>query len=210
MRKKWIVILALVVVCGMAQASMVFVENWSSSGGGVWNGTAGGVNVTLTASDTWSAFREQDVSGWQYAANRGSSTQDGLGVGATPGWTLTTSAPCDIYLYATWWRGEGLDGASSTGIYEFNHSFTIASGLGNATIVGNNLDLGLNEWGMGIMSFTNTSALACNTGWTGGGSEVGMVFAVQAIPEPASALLIGCGGLLVVGYRRMRKSYGHF
>ncbi len=31
-----------------------------------------------------------------------------------------------------------------------------------------------------------------------------------AIPEPASALLIGCGGLLVVGYRRMRKSYGHF
>ena len=32
----------------------------------------------------------------------------------------------------------------------------------------------------------------------------------QAIPEPASALLIGCGGLLVVGYRRVRKSYGHF
>ncbi len=202
MKNKWIIILALVVVCGMAQASMVFVENWNSSGGGVWTGTAGGVNVTLTANGAWSDFREEDVSTWQYSANLGSSTQDGLGVAATPGWTLTTSAPCDIYLYAIWWRGEGLDGASSTGIYEFNQPFTIASGLGNATMVGNNLDLGLYEWGMGIMSFANTSGLTCNTGWTGGGSEVGMVFAVQAIPEPASALLIGCGAALIAVVRR--------
>lgn len=32
----------------------------------------------------------------------------------------------------------------------------------------------------------------------------------NVVPEPASALLIGAGGLLIVGYRRMRKSYGHF
>ncbi len=35
-------------------------------------------------------------------------------------------------------------------------------------------------------------------------------FRVVAIPEPATALSLVLGGLLIVGYRRMRKSYGHF
>lgn len=33
-----------------------------------------------------------------------------------------------------------------------------------------------------------------------------VVLQVGAIPEPGSALLIGCAGLLIVGYRRSRKS----
>ena len=36
------------------------------------------------------------------------------------------------------------------------------------------------------------------------------VVAVNVIPEPATALSLALGGLLIVGYRRMRKSYGHF
>ena len=35
-------------------------------------------------------------------------------------------------------------------------------------------------------------------------------FRVVAIPEPATALSLVLGGLVVTGYRRMRKSYGHF
>lgn len=30
------------------------------------------------------------------------------------------------------------------------------------------------------------------------------------VPEPASIMMIGFGGLMIVGYRRLRKSYGHF
>ena len=33
---------------------------------------------------------------------------------------------------------------------------------------------------------------------------------VSVIPEPASVMLIALGGLIITGYRRMRKSYGHF
>jgi subtilisin-like proprotein convertase family protein len=33
---------------------------------------------------------------------------------------------------------------------------------------------------------------------------------VTAIPEPATALSLVLGGLIITGYRRMRKSYGHF
>ena len=35
-------------------------------------------------------------------------------------------------------------------------------------------------------------------------------FRVVAIPEPATALSLLLGGLIITGYRRMRKSYGHF
>ena len=35
-------------------------------------------------------------------------------------------------------------------------------------------------------------------------------FRVVAIPEPASVMMIALGGLIITGYRRMRKSYGHF
>ena len=35
-------------------------------------------------------------------------------------------------------------------------------------------------------------------------------FRVVAIPEPATALSLVLGGLIITGYRRMRKSYGHF
>ena len=35
-------------------------------------------------------------------------------------------------------------------------------------------------------------------------------FRVVAIPEPATALSLVLGGLILTGYRRMRKSYGHF
>ncbi|MEI7850457.1 MAG: SUMF1/EgtB/PvdO family nonheme iron enzyme [Kiritimatiellales bacterium] len=35
-------------------------------------------------------------------------------------------------------------------------------------------------------------------------------FRVVAIPEPATALSLVLGGLIVTGYRRLRKSYGHF
>jgi hypothetical protein len=31
-----------------------------------------------------------------------------------------------------------------------------------------------------------------------------------AIPEPATATMLALSGLVIVGYRRMRKSYGHF
>jgi hypothetical protein len=199
-----ILIMAITSLCLCAQAQMVFVSNWTSEGGGVWAGTAGGVNVTLTANGSFSVARpDEDVSGWQYAANPGSSTQAGLGLSATPGWTLTTSAPCDVFLYACWWRGAGLDGPDSTGVYEFDRSFTIASGLGAATIAGNNLELGSN-WGMGIMSFSNVSSLDCHTSWTGGGSEVGLVFAVEPVPEPTTLALAGLGGLSLLLFRRRK------
>ena len=35
-------------------------------------------------------------------------------------------------------------------------------------------------------------------------------FRVVAIPEPATALSLLLGGLIITGYRRLRKSYGHF
>ncbi len=35
-------------------------------------------------------------------------------------------------------------------------------------------------------------------------------FRVVAIPEPATALSLVLGGLIITGYRRLRKSYGHF
>ena len=53
-------------------------------------------------------------------------------------------------------------------------------------------------WGNAIDSATGDGV--SNAGLVSQAGQVGQV--VQAIPEPASALMIGFGGLLVVGYRR--------
>ena len=57
------------------------------------------------------------------------------------------------------------------------------------------------------------SGLRSSLRYYGINQELGMDvigFRVVAIPEPATALSLVLGGLIVTGYRRMRKSYGHF
>lgn len=62
-------------------------------------------------------------------------------------------------------------------------------------------------WGMGVADVFDVNLLGFSEGKTiASGDIYGDNFA--AVPEPASVMMIGLGGLVIMGYRRIRKSYG--
>lgn len=72
----------------------------------------------------------------------------------------------------------------------------------------NNTDVaGGNDFGLDNLFF-DLRANAPSYPGNPGGTPADL--AVSPIPEPSSVLMIGLGVLLITGYRRMRKSYGHF
>lgn len=115
---------------------------------------------------------------------------------------------------------------------EFTFLKTI-SGLGswNITWIGGYKNGSDYTWvnGEGVLDFSGWSASPWASGQPNGGYGVAITgsgygsnirtqggtcgeyiveYQAQAVPEPASALLIGSGGLLIVGYRRLRRWYG--
>jgi formylglycine-generating enzyme required for sulfatase activity len=57
----------------------------------------------------------------------------------------------------------------------------------------------------------SSSSVAASRSLSSPASESDLIgFRVVAIPEPATAFSLLLGGLIITGYRRLRKSYGHF
>jgi hypothetical protein len=204
MKKKLALIsmLSLLAVASRADSGYSFV-NWTTQVGNVWQGNAGGVDVTLAFSNYGLLYNDFDLTGPDYAAYPGSSAEQWFAYPGNSTWTLTLSAPTEVILYTYYWRGIGYDVSPNTGIYQFDNSFSIASGLSEATIAGNDLQLGAN-WGSGIVAFNGPL-----TSLTGNSfepipisGEQGLAFAVVSTPEPASAMMIGLGGALIVLFRR--------
>ncbi|MEI7850704.1 MAG: hypothetical protein WCH86_02620 [Kiritimatiellales bacterium] len=191
--KKWWILILMAGLCGMAQATVVVNVNQVGSDI-VWD-WSGSLNTTgATLADTFGGFS---------AYVRPYYVEMPL-----------YGAPQNTYAYSISGPsfGDLGDGSAVNGFTtkSGNTSFGISS-YGSQVWLAQFYTSGSSIYGTNVMANKTLSGIGLNGGtyeWTvtGNGDKI----TVNVIPEPASALLIGCGGLLVVGYRRMRKSYGHF
>lgn len=204
MNKKLMLIAVLGLSAIASQASdFTLVTNWARSGY-TWNGTAGGVDVALTFSGTTGSLVNDNLSGSSYSAFPGPSSARMLNYGTTNMWTLTLSKPSAVLLYAKYWRGIGTAG-SNPGIFEFDRSFTITSGLGGATIVGNDLHLP-SGYADGILAFSWPISSLSGSAIPGDRNDAQeFTFAVTSIPEPTTWAILGAGALGLLALRRRRS-----
>jgi hypothetical protein len=188
MKNKWIITLALVALCGMAQASLV---NYYITGatGDNWSGQFEVADLNVSASDNSGNTLSISANEWSpiYSDTPGYMFYFGSG-GSYLEWVCYDTVPAE-------WVAYGL---------KFNSADL-------------NTTLAANEWGTTWNELSgNTYAIDTGTSvvfdhptqgsLTGTGGQISFA----AIPEPATALTLALGGLLITGYRRMRKSYGHF
>ena len=203
MNKKLMLIAMLGLSAIASQASdFTMVTNWVRSGY-TWNGTAGGVNVALTFSGTTGSTTLENYSGSSYSAFPGPVSVPTLNYGYSNAWTLTLSKPSAVLLYAKYWRGIGT-AVDNSGIFEFDRSFTITSGLAGATIVGNDLHLPT-DFGNGILAFAWPISSLSGSAIPGSRNDgQAFTFAVTSIPEPTTWAMIGAGALGLLALRRRR------
>jgi hypothetical protein len=119
--------------------------------------------------------------------------------------------------------GDTVDASSAWGPQEVGVGLSSYGGeFEDTSLLGFRLDMGGGDYKYGWVRFyqyVNVVETGAGAGFsTATGRILEMAYennlntaiTTGVVPEPASALLIGCGGLLITGYRRMRKSYGHF
>ncbi len=180
MKNRWIITLALVALCGMAQASLVSYYITGATGDN-WSGQFDVADLNVSASDNSGNTLSVSADGWSPLA----FNYFGSGGG---GWLCWT----DEY-------GNGL-----TFVSPDLNNFLVAGGEWNTTwndLIGNSY---------GIISLEYQKEVTFVHPDEGSLSGTGGQISFAAIPEPATALTLMLGGLLITGYRRMRKSYGHF
>ena len=179
MKNRWILTLALVALCGMAQASLI---NYF---------------ITGATGDNWSGqFDVVDLNG-SVSDNSGNT----LSVSAN-GWTPVTFGYFSSSGYGwTYWTDEKNENGLSFVSPDLG-SFLEAGGAWDTTwndLIGNSYEI--------ISTDEYVTFMHPVEGMLRG---TGGQISFAAIPEPATALTLAMGGLLITGYRRMRKSYGHF
>ncbi|MEI8205521.1 MAG: hypothetical protein WCG03_01430 [Kiritimatiellales bacterium] len=229
MKNKWIITLVLVALCGLAQASLevnVDLGTYDQTGlSGNWN-TVGNSATNLIDWNTGS----QTALGIVCANWSGTAGTDGWQAGQNVGWVNAIAANDYLFMYQDM-MGEktgkitlyGLtDGQEyrlqvvSSESYWSTASADIKAG-GNwasadyqgkySTNIGDNWDPRTaytdKNWLIWDSVYSSGGSLEVTVTTTSGMNATAVnALRIEAIPEPASALLIGCGGLLIAGYRR--------
>ncbi len=228
MKNKWIVILTLVVVCGMAQADVVALVGWNTGTPSEWTfpHNADYIDSGIISSAQWVShvgftpyndsrgfFTDWDATPWSFELNYFEWT-----VSAAPGKTIQWDSFMGTYSAAGGGQVARLSsshdnfatvlGTITNNSYYENHTLDI-SGLVTTGDVTFRLAFNKGSGDPWVVAWVGDPAAYANYDPLMGNRTLTMT-GTEVIPEPASALLIGAGGLLVVGYRRMRKSYGHF
>lgn len=153
---------------------------------------ANGVTYFVPTEDEWykAAYYKPDVSGYSLYAN-GTDTVPTWGT--TSGWNYNN----DGYVYPspnyTWTVGYG--GEEQNGTYDIMGN--VWEWMEDSVVRGGsclNGEVGLRSSNRNI---NDPSAVSTRFG-----------LRVVAIPEPATALSLVLGGLIITGYRRLRKNYG--
>jgi hypothetical protein len=171
------------------------------------SGTADGVNVTVAYSpaQTSVGLGTDDMSGTDFDPP-GSSNQVTVSVASDIGMTWNFDQPVEDLLLYIAWRGTAAGGPSD-GLYTFDQTPTIQSGLTGGSISGNSFVVSNAFFYNGILSFPGpltslTLSAPAVTGFTGP-NPFTMSFNA-AMPEPAFwVLLLGAAG--AAGLWRCRR-----
>lgn len=183
----WLVALAM---AGALNASASMIWTIEQVGADVVVSTAGGsLNLTgLTYQFDYPIPANNAISSFYGPwARFGNISADGATLPYYNGFTLDNQLSSSVELYATSTSGEH---------YFFqDNMFCLPEDSGSGATLG-----------AASMTFANTtlSAMSLSDGeyasWSWAGDS--MTITVGAVPEPASVMMIGLGGLLIAGYRR--------
>ncbi len=181
-----------------ARATTTFAS-WSSTTAA----TLGSNSLTFNSTEpTGLSLFSADLSGGNFSAAPGSSSQQALNYDENDPWSVTfnTTQP-ELMLDVVEWRGNGSGGTST---YTFNQPFTILSGLSAATVSGNTLTVpnSFINFYSGILEFSNVSTLSVTANTTSV-SGIGLTFSTTTpVPEPATFALAGLGAAAMLFLRR--------
>jgi len=156
--------------------------------------TTYGTVYALPTEDEWykAAYFKTDASGYSLYAN---GTANIPTHGTTDGWNYYNSGYVNGSPNYTWTAGYG--GAEQNGTYDM---------MGN---VWEWMEASRGVLRGGSFNYLESTLRSSYRGLINPTDEYDFFgFRVVAIPEPATALSLVLGGLVVTGYRRLRKSYG--
>jgi hypothetical protein len=192
MKTKWIMTAGLVALCGMAQASVLTLT---------LNEDGGNLVATVSGSLNTSALTFNGNSFW----NGIMSPLEGVLIVGPTGTGSVTVALWNLQF------NDSAFGLNTMNLPPNSFSSDVAGidlshdrvMVPNGYVSGTELT-GSATWNSQSFSSQNINQGTYTATYNDGTDSV--VLQVGAIPEPGSALLIGCAGLLIAGYRRSRKS----
>jgi len=156
--------------------------------------TTYGTVYALPTEDEWykAAYFKTDASGYSLYAN---GTANIPTHGTTDGWNYYNSGYVNGSPNYTWTAGYG--GAEQNGTYDMMGNVWEWMEASSGVLRG------------GSFNYLESTLRSSYRGLINPTDEYDFFgFRVVAIPEPATALSLVLGGLVVTGYRRLRKSYG--
>lgn len=150
----------LILLAATAGAAVVATD-WLSVTTSTAQGNLNGITVDMSnmgspGDDVLIGF--YDLSTADFAPYALSATQETLHYAFDENWTASFAAPVtDLLLYCKFWRGPN-QGPTDPPVftYEFDRPFTILTGFGNASVVGNTLHVPNTVFQDGILEFTGT------------------------------------------------------
>jgi len=223
MKNKWVVILALVAVFGIARADVVALVGWNTGTPSEWTfpHNADYIDSGIISSAQWVShvgftpyndsrgfFTDWDAIPWSFELNYFEWT-----VSAAPGKTIQWDRFMGTYSSA----GDGQVARLSSSQDNFA---TVLGTITNNSYYENHIldisDLVTTGDVTFRLAFDNGSGSPWVVAWVDpmySGYDPLMsnrtitMTGAEVVPEPASALMTGLGGVLIVGYRRISKFY---
>lgn len=229
MKKRIMGLLLGVCITGsVASAALdVRVEFGSSPAGGNWNSV--GANATLNNLVDWNTGL-QTVLGITSSGWSGSASSDGWPAGVNLDWVTASAADDYLYMYNDFTEKTAtilLTGLTDGTAYRIqlvsseNYWGVVPADIkaaGNwadadyqglySTNIGDNWSgktaFTERNWLIWNEAYSSSGKLAVTVTLPSGFDQVGVANAlrVEAVPEPATALILGLGGALIAGYRR--------
>ncbi len=155
-------LLAALIFTALPAGAAVVATDWLSTAVSTAQGDLNGITVNMTnigspGDDVLIGF--YDLSLPDFSPYALSASQETLHYAFDENWTASFGAPVtDLLLYCKFWRGpnNGPNFDPPVFMYEFDRPFTILTGLGNASVVGNTLHVPSTIFQDGILKFSGS------------------------------------------------------